>query len=156
MEETCRSAMVENRRSVVEKDPETENERTEKLRSEGEESELYITVGSGGSGFEREDPPKSGWDGRDPPSTARYLGRAADGSGPVGLAGWVGSSVLLDRPSQCFSTGFFCSKIFFRGFMVFIFLPSNEQVLFSKSCVSIEITIVDLGCITTYPCCSLA
>ena len=91
--------MVENRRSAVEKDPETENERTEKLRSEGEESELYITVRSGGSGFEREDPPKSGWDGRDPPSTARYLGRAADGSGPVGLAGWVGSSVLLDRPS---------------------------------------------------------
>ena len=58
-------------------------------------------VGSGGLGFGREDPPldplESVWDGRDPHwLLGSQLGRLPDS---VSLAGWVGSAVLLDRPS---------------------------------------------------------
>lgn len=64
-----------------------------------------ITVGLGGSGFQREDLPfdqsELGWEGRDPPSTARWSGGAADGLGSVGFFRWVGFAVLLDRPTPC-------------------------------------------------------
>ena len=60
-------------------------------------------VGLGRSGFGKEDPPldplESGWDGRDPQSTARWSGWVVDGLGPVGLARWVGFAIWLDRPN---------------------------------------------------------
>ena len=59
-----------------------------------------ITIGLGGSDFGREDLPldllKSGCNGKDLSSTARWLGQAADG-----LVGWVGFAVLLDMPNHC-------------------------------------------------------
>ena len=64
-----------------------------------------ITVGSGGSNFGRKDPSldllESSWDGRDLPSTARWLGWEADSLGLIGLARWVGFVVLLDMPNHC-------------------------------------------------------
>lgn len=57
-------------------DRETEDERAgDGLNWSGEykmtKNWVIYTVGLGGSGFGREDPPESVWDGRDPPLTAR-------------------------------------------------------------------------------------